>query len=61
MPNHPWESEPTQVHLVMLPDRAGIYLATLDEQKARRHAESIKGVVASIQLSGDYRDVKEAT
>lgn len=47
------------VHLVLLPHRDGIVGATLDEQSAHRHAQSINGVVASVPVTGDYRKAEE--
>lgn len=43
------------VHLVMLPERAGLYGAWLDEAVAHEHARKIGGVVAAVPISGDYR------
>jgi hypothetical protein len=49
----------SHIHLVLLPDRAGLYGAWLDREVAHGHAKAIKGVVAEVEVSGDYRDRQE--
>jgi hypothetical protein len=49
------------VHLALLPHRDSIVGATLDEQAAHRHVQSINGVAASVPVSGDYRLQGEPT
>jgi hypothetical protein len=47
---------PELVHLVVHPHRTWLAGVHLDEEHAHTHAKSIQGVVASLPITGDYRD-----
>jgi hypothetical protein len=49
----------SHIHLVLLPDRAGLYGAWLDREVAHKRAKFIGGVVAEVPITGDYRDRQE--
>lgn len=43
------------IHLVVGPDRSGLFGAWVDEEAARQQAEAVGGVVASVPVSADFR------